>query len=408
MILKGFLRKITQKFCFKAKILHNSKNYCNFAPEIELTMAYKSIDELQKTLGGTVFKHTKDAKKAAGRALGTMIEIITFYLINYWRLTFNTSIERGLAEYGNPEITHNVEFSLHPILKIEKVSIKKELKNITAQHIVSKLNLPEDFTIKKNILLDTNGTCKNACVIAESEEEIVLAFLHKITKEQIEINIVWQSQSPFAMFECKRVGVEEGNKKGPQTIEKAKQGAYVAKMTSSLQKIRTDEGERYGLLYEEGKAIIKPYFELLDDVINHREQIPENFILSIGVVSNHGNWFTQEDQNKELKVLAQSYDWLLFLTDEGLAQFITDLLLKPKKEYAPVRKAFLESYKEGKKQNTFTKVKINMEAHLALVEYFHKNAMEIQNWFNIISPVNGSLSMLQSDLNSLTIKANKI
>ena len=30
---------------------------------------------------------------------------------------------------------------------------------------------------------------------------------------------------PFAIFECKRVGVEEGMRKGPQRIEKAKQGA---------------------------------------------------------------------------------------------------------------------------------------------------------------------------------------
>lgn len=86
-------------------------------------------------------------KKAAGRALGTMIEIITYYLINHWRLTLNTSIERGLAEYGNPEITHNVEFSLHPILKIQSVDIDNKRKNITAQYILSKLDLPEDFTI---------------------------------------------------------------------------------------------------------------------------------------------------------------------------------------------------------------------------------------------------------------------
>ena len=180
-------------------------------------MAYKSIDELQKTLGGTVFKHTKDAKKAAGRALGTMIEIITYYLINHWHLTLNTSIERGLAEYGNPEITHNVEFSLHPILKTQSIDIDNERKNITAQYILSKLELPADFTIKKNTLLDTNDTHKNACVIAESDEQIVLAFIHKITPKKITLNIVWQSQAPYAMFECKRVGVEKGNKKGPQT-----------------------------------------------------------------------------------------------------------------------------------------------------------------------------------------------
>ena len=55
------------------------------------------------------------------------------------------------------------------------------------------------------------------------------------------------------MFECKRVGVEEGNKKGPQTIEKAKQGAYVARTVSSLQKIRIDSGELHGVI-PRGKA----------------------------------------------------------------------------------------------------------------------------------------------------------
>ena len=337
-----------------------------------------------------------------------MIEIITYYLINQWHLTPNTSIERGLAEYGNPEITHNVEFSLHPILKIQEIAVENKEKNITAQLIASQLDLAKDFVIKSNILLDTHSTYKNACIVAESGEQIVLAFIQRITKEQIELLVVYQSKNPYAMFECKRVGVEEGNKKGPQTIEKAKQGAYVAKMTSSLQKIRTDTGERYGLLYENGEAIIKPYFELLDEVINHREQIPDNFILSIGVVSNHGNWFTQADQNKELKVLAQSYDWLLFLTDEGLSQFITDLLLTPTDEYKAVRKAFLDSYKEGKKQNTFTKVRINSEAHLALIHYFNNHIGEIQQWFNIISPTDGSLNMLQENLNSLTQKANRI
>jgi len=36
-------------------------------------MSYKSIDTLQNILGEKVFAHTKDSKKAAGRALGTFI-----------------------------------------------------------------------------------------------------------------------------------------------------------------------------------------------------------------------------------------------------------------------------------------------------------------------------------------------
>ena len=369
-------------------------------------MAYKSIDELQNTLGGTVFQHTKDAKKAAGRALGTLIEIITYYLLDYWHLTYSTSIERGLAEYGNAEITHNVEFSLHPILEQRQITIEPAATNISAALVAKKLGLSSDFVVKTNTLLDSNNILKNACVIAESADAIILAFLIDQTKTKTTLQIVRQSKAPFAMFECKRVGVGEGNKKGPQTIEKAKQGAYVAKMTSSLQKIRTDSGERYGLLFENGAITTKPYFELLNEIIYNRETVPANFILSVGVVSNHGNWFTNEDQNKELKVLAQSYDWLLFLTDDGLAQFVTDLLLKPAKEYKCVKEAFLNSYSAEKKLNRFTKVKMDKDAHKALIHYFQVNHDKIATWFNIISPKDGTLERLQENLNILTQKTN--
>ncbi len=93
-----------------------------------------------------------------------------------WGFNKFISIERSLKEYGNDEISHNVEYSLHPVFN--------------------------EYTIKK-----------------------------------FEICICEQNTMPFAMFECKRVGAEEGCKKGPQTIEKAKQGAYVAKSVSALQKI---------------------------------------------------------------------------------------------------------------------------------------------------------------------------
>ena len=45
-----------------------------------------------------------------------------------------------------------------------------------------------------------------------------------------------------------------------------------------------------------------------------------------------------------MKVLAQSYDWLLFLTDEGLAEFIIDLLRSARREYKAVKEAFIASY----------------------------------------------------------------
>ena len=59
-----------------------------------------------------MFAHTKDAKKAAGRALGTMVELITYYLLREWGLCDYISIERGLPEFGDDEIRHNVEFTI--------------------------------------------------------------------------------------------------------------------------------------------------------------------------------------------------------------------------------------------------------------------------------------------------------
>jgi len=337
-------------------------------------MSYKSIDTLQKALGDSVFAHTKDSKKAAGRALGTLIEIITFYLLKEWKMTNHISIERKLAEYGNPSITHNVEFTLHPLLKKEVFDIAFS-KNLGSKTIAKAIGLKDNFVIKGKNIIDSKLTIKNSCVIAENDSHIIVSNTDSIKDKIASITTCWLMTKPYAMVECKRVGVEDGNKKGPQTIEKAKQGAYVAQTTSSLQKIRNDKGQKYGIIYKDGCPIIKPYTELLS-----------------------------EDQNKELKVLAQSYDWLLFLTDEGLSQFITDLLLEPSKENQAVQLAFLDSYKEGKKENIFTKSRISFAAHCALSQYFSRHISEIESWFNVISPMSGSLQSLKTILRNLANK----
>lgn len=215
-----------------------------------------------------------------------------------------------------------------------------------------------------------------------------------------------QSIKPYTMFECKRVGVEEGMTKGPQTIEKAKQGAYVARSASSLQKIRTENGELHGIIYKsDGSFIIKPFVDLMEEIIySDDEELLRRFILTVGVVSNHGNWFTSDHPNKELKVLAQSYDWLIFLTDKGLSEFIDNLLFNPTAEYKLIRDTFLSSYLEGKKKNEFTKVQMNIEADRLLLKYFESNIQNIESWFNIISPKNKSLETLKNELNELKNK----
>jgi hypothetical protein len=195
-------------------------------------------------------------------------------------------------------------------------------------------------------------------------------------------------------------------KKGPQTIEKAKQGAYVARSASSLQKIRTENGGLYGIIYKsDGSFIIKPFVDLMEEIIySDDEELLRRFILTVGVVSNHGNWFTSEHPNKELKVLAQSYDWLIFLTDKGISEFIDNLLFNPTAEYKLIRETFLSSYLEGKKKNEFTKVQMNIEADRLLLRYFESNIQNIESWFNIISPKNKSLETLKNELNELKNK----
>jgi hypothetical protein len=202
------------------------------------------------------------------------------------------------------------------------------------------------------------------------------------------------------------VGVEEGMKKGPQTIEKAKQGAYVARTVSSLQKIRTETGELHGIIYESDNSYkVKPYDKLVEEIIfSNNAELLRRFVLTVGMVSNHGNWFTSTNQNKELKVLAQSYDWLLFLTDKGLSDFIEKLLLRPTPEYTCIQSAFTASYKAEKVKNQFTKVQMSLDADKALQKFFENNRADIETWFNIISPKDRSLDDLKKQLFELKSK----
>jgi len=104
-------------------------------------------------------------------------------------------------------------------------------------------------------------------------------------------------------------------------------------------------------------------------------------------------------------VLAQSYDWLIFLTDAGLAKFITELLLKPKPLLKPAKKAFLASYAKEKTKkkakNQFTKVQMNYQADQVLQKYFRDNARRIEKWFNVIQPPKGRMKTLKVELSQL-------
>jgi len=367
-------------------------------------LSYESVDKLQKLLADNVFTYAKDNKKAAGRALGTFIEIITYYLIKNWNLETFAAIERPLPEFANDDITHNVEFTLHGSKKV----LESEYQN--SESIISSNNLrkkhPEllsEAPSKSIMLIDKNKTIRNACTLFSHGSSFYNAYINTTENKY---RIYELLNRPFAMFECKRVGVEEGMKKGPQTIEKAKQGSYVARTVSSLQRIRNTNGSLGGILQKsDGDYIIEDYYQLLNRIIGSDDPaLLENFILTVGVVSNHGNWFTSENPNKELRVLAQSYDWLIFLTDKGISEFITELLISPSKKYEAVKNAFDMSYQKDKLGNVFTKVKMDNACDIALCEYFKTNSKKIESWFNIIAPKEKSISLLRAELETLSSK----
>lgn len=367
-------------------------------------MSYESVDKLQNLLADNVFSYTNDKKKAAGRALGTFLEIITYYLIKSWKLDTFAAIERPLPEFANSEITHNVEFTLHGHRKIGESTYESTDIPISGSTIVKKLNLADSISKQKSVMLiDKDNVLRNACTLLSNEKRIINSY---VDSSENSYSVYELFSKPFAMFECKRVGVEEGSKKGPQTIEKAKQGSYVARTVSALQRIRKSNGTLAGFLQKsETEYIIDDYYKLLSNVIKSEEKaLLENFILTVGVVSNHGNWFTSENPNKELKVLAQSYDWLIFLTDKGISEFITDLLISPNKDYSAIKQAFQKSYSADKKGNVFTKVKMDYSSDVALCNYFTKNISKIENWFNIISPKNKTLLDLKKELSVLSKK----
>ncbi len=130
----------------------------------------------------------------------------------------------------------------------------------------------------------------------------------------------------------------------------------------------------------------------------------KDFVLTVGIVSNHGNWFATDDQNKELKVLSQSYDWLLFLTDDGIGEFAHALLLAPRGTRKAVREAFVGSYGQGPRRNVFTKVQMSLDADLALQDYFRRNIRKIDKWFNVVSPRGRRLVALRRELKTLAAK----
>lgn len=359
----------------------------------------QTVDRLQQLLREEVFHYAQDGKKAAGRALGTIIEIITYYKICSWGFGGNLVIERPVREFGRADIEHNVEFSLHRQIGAEVRAIPTSVNSLTATRVAKMIGIAPT---RNSNLLDGTRLQRNSALIREDEAALVVANLTGESNGHHNVSFSMLQPAPRAIFECKRVGVEEGMKKGPQSIEKAKQGAYVARSVSSLQKVFNPDGGVMGYLPgSAGDPTIRPYALFLDDILTRKTPLPRGFVLTVGVTSNHGNWFTDSNMNKEMKVLAAAYDWLLFLTDEGLMSFAEQCLINPQPECEVIKKAFRDSYTGEKGGNRFTKTRIDQAADRALRVFFERHAQESDGWFNIIAPGGENIAKLSSQLHAL-------
>jgi hypothetical protein len=172
-------------------------------------MTYQSVDALQQVLVEKVFGYAEDRKKAAGRALGTLVEIITYYSLKAWGFRESVAIERPLPEYGNPEITHNVEFSLHPVLRQKEVPLRNFSLPLTTAKLERMLDRLEfdrhGFVSKSAVVLNKKGILRNACTFAESKTSFCIASVDEVREPQYALTVSELHFHPFAVFECKRV-----------------------------------------------------------------------------------------------------------------------------------------------------------------------------------------------------------
>ena len=130
-----------------------------------------------------------------------------------------------------------------------------------------RLAIPAD-SLKSHALLSKDLILRNSCTVYDRGETFINAYLDHFGKKGGQYSVVSLRRRPFAIFECKRVGVEEGMRKGPQTIEKAKQGAYVARTVSALQKIRLTDGSMGGLIQKrDGSFHHGDYYKLMAEII---------------------------------------------------------------------------------------------------------------------------------------------
>ena len=76
--------------------------------------SFDGIDEAQMALSNEIFDSARSSKKASGRAIGTLQEMLVYSILHHHNLDDRIYLEYPLPEQGLEEVTHAVEFSVHP------------------------------------------------------------------------------------------------------------------------------------------------------------------------------------------------------------------------------------------------------------------------------------------------------
>ncbi len=89
--------------------------------------------------------------------MGTLVEIITYYALKGWGFSENVAIERPLPEFGNPSITHNVESSLHPIVRQQAIPLQTYTLPLTTAKLRRVLDDLGDLAVKAAQVMSKDG-----------------------------------------------------------------------------------------------------------------------------------------------------------------------------------------------------------------------------------------------------------
>jgi len=366
--------------------------------------SFGAIDEAQMALANEIFDSRESPKKAAGRAIGTLQEILAYSVLHHYELDSRTYLEYPLPEQGLEEVTHEVEFSIHPKVGERGAEISgRKHENATLSDLdASSLYDSKANRLKKPTLVhhDDDGWDRirtNPGLLKQDDlknweyDSIPIAYYNNGNKK-----IVLLDPQPIGFIECKRVGLEEGTTSGPQTIEKAKQATLVAFRTSRLQKIITSDGKK-GLLIDDDHVEVGNFEELWEDTLSEGD--PEELrgvVRSVLFFSNHGNWYPQDNEGKGVKMIKSSFDWAVWVEDEGLIELIEFVL-----NDTDMRNAFNLHVESS--ETILTKSKFESDARESMLEFVSSNWDRIsEDWFTVLEPEGKSIEDLMDEFRTVT------